>query len=254
MLATTIDDVIDALDAIVRESRRDRVRFGYFAALYRRVTIEVKHRAAAGYFEDNDQMRLLDVIFANRYFEAIELYRRGQRPTESWRIAFDSAYRSQLRILQHLLLGINAHIGLDLGVAVVDLVDGSGLTEPLHRDYDRLNGLLAELVDEVQTQIAHVSPLLGILDRLAGQWDEQMVNKGIVMARDGAWRVAEELVVLPLEERPAAIARRDRTVAAFGNTLARPRASFNPFWRLACVGESRSIPRVLDAMKAAAQT
>lgn len=56
MHATTIDDVIHQLTAIVERSRETTSRQGYFAALYRRVTIAVKEGIAAGRFQDGPRM------------------------------------------------------------------------------------------------------------------------------------------------------------------------------------------------------
>ena len=64
--AQTIDEVIEALDGVLDEARRDGSRLGYFAALYRKVTIEVKKGIAAGYFDDGPRMERLDVLdYAN---------------------------------------------------------------------------------------------------------------------------------------------------------------------------------------------
>ena len=42
MKAQTIDQVIHHLDKSIQEAKDTDSRFGYFAALYRKVTIEVK--------------------------------------------------------------------------------------------------------------------------------------------------------------------------------------------------------------------
>lgn len=42
--ATSIDEVIAQLSAIVEWSKQNNSRMGYFAALYRKVTIQVKKR------------------------------------------------------------------------------------------------------------------------------------------------------------------------------------------------------------------
>lgn len=65
-----IDDVIRELDGIVHDCRRERNRLGFFAALYRTVTAEVKKGIEAGRFDDAKRMEHLDVIFANRYLDA----------------------------------------------------------------------------------------------------------------------------------------------------------------------------------------
>jgi hypothetical protein len=59
----TIDQVIEALNDVVDSARREGSRLGYFAALYRNVTIEVKRGIAQGRFDDGGRMERFDVIF-----------------------------------------------------------------------------------------------------------------------------------------------------------------------------------------------
>ena len=52
----TIDDVIEALDEIIQECKDNQVPLGYFAALYRKVTIQVKEGIAEDFFDDGPRM------------------------------------------------------------------------------------------------------------------------------------------------------------------------------------------------------
>jgi hypothetical protein len=247
MVVSTIDDVIAGLDAIIEQSRQEHTRYGFFAALYRRTTLEVKHKCAEGYFEDNERLLALDVLFANHYLEAMDRHRRGQRPVEAWQVAFEAAHNPRLRLIQHLLLGMNAHIGFDLGLSVVGLTRGE-LSPSLRRDFFRLNDLLFGLINRVQDEIACVSPLLGWLDRMALGVDETLVGRSIEAARDGAWEFAEQLAQQPADQRDGLIARRDREVADFARRIVQPGALVGPMVWLACADERRHIPQVLDAL------
>src|SRR5690606_4324484 len=95
-----------------------------------------------------------------------------------WSASFELVNNQTLLILQHLLLGMNAHIALDLGVATAEIADGN-LTESLKRDFFRLNHILTTLIDVVQTEIAEASPLIRYLDRWAWRLDETFVSYGI---------------------------------------------------------------------------
>ncbi len=111
----TVDDVLQALDAIVERALEAASRVGYFAAIYRKVTAKVAEGIASGFFDDPERMQRLDVAFAARYLSALDVYQHGGKPTRSWDLAFQAAAGSRPIILQHLLVGINAHINLDLG-------------------------------------------------------------------------------------------------------------------------------------------
>ena len=71
-LPTTIDEVLVQLNAILDDAVRSGARIGYFAALYERVTSNVRRALIAGnFFDDNPRMERLDVVFANRFLEAL---------------------------------------------------------------------------------------------------------------------------------------------------------------------------------------
>src|SRR5688500_2209070 len=77
----TIDEVIDQLSAIVEWSIANDSRLGYFAALYRKVTLTVRERAAQSSFEDGARLASLTVTFANRYLAAFAAHAAGKPVT-----------------------------------------------------------------------------------------------------------------------------------------------------------------------------
>jgi hypothetical protein len=85
----TIEEIIARLEHIIDDSLRERCRIGYFAALYERVTSNVRRALVAGdVFQNNPRMEHLDVVFANRFLAAWDAYSEGREPTASWRVAF----------------------------------------------------------------------------------------------------------------------------------------------------------------------
>lgn len=221
-LPRTINEVIEQLEKIVQECKENEWREGYFAALYLRVTREVKRKIAANFFDDNLRMEHLDVVFANRYLEAYDRYRHHQSCSESWRIAFASCTQWQPLVMQHLLLGMNAHIGLDLGIAAATVCPGDQI-ESLHNDFNKINTVLAMLVNTVQEELSDIWRPLKIIDRLAGQLDEEIANFSMDVARDAAWSVAKKYaeITIPVQ-REVFIRTRDEKVTGFGKKLAHP--------------------------------
>src|ERR1051325_11156523 len=100
--ARTIDEVIELLDEIIARSVREKNRLGYFATLYRHVTVEVKRGIAAGRFEDGPRMQRLDVNFANRYLTALDCYLRGEPASRCWVSSFKAVAVWPPLVLQHL--------------------------------------------------------------------------------------------------------------------------------------------------------
>jgi hypothetical protein len=217
----SIDEVLARLDRAIADARRRQSRIGYFAALYRDVTAQVAAALEAGEFQDNARMERLDVAFAQRYLDALEARETETGPTRSWTRTFAAAERWRPLILQHLLLGMNAHINLDLGIAAVEVAPRDEIAD-LKPDFYRINRILGAMVEKVQARIAEVSPWTGVLDRLGGRADEVISNFCLVSARDDAWEFAKTLAPLGAEERARRIQAKDRETAQRTEKILRP--------------------------------
>jgi hypothetical protein len=220
-LPQTIDEVIARLDEIIAWSRKEQSRLGYFAALYRGVTARVHHDIAAKRFEDGAQMERLDVAFANRYLEAVAQYRRGEAPTRSWQTAFHALPAWRPIVLQHLLLGINAHINLDLGIACALVYPGDTLPG-LQRDFDAINTILCAMIDEVQDKLGQVWPYMRLCDLAGCRTDEAVLSFGIKRARATAWGVAQRLAPLDAEQTAKEIDYVDQDTALLAHMIRHP--------------------------------
>ena len=135
---STLDAVVSALDSVIEWSIAASSRLGYFAALYKRITIAVRTAVKNGAFQDGPRMERFDASFADRYFDALNGYfhpKQFPRPTRSWQKTFDAADRADLIILQHMLGGVNAHIDLDLGITAQNIAPATKLPKlPLRID------------------------------------------------------------------------------------------------------------------------
>jgi hypothetical protein len=222
MAEPTIDDVLAQLDVIIGVAGRRGSADGYFAALYRRVTAAVKARAAAGAFQDGGRMEQFDVIFASRYTAAWTARERGQSTSAVWNVALgcDRAYWPV--VLQHLLVGMNAHINLDLGIAAAECAPGESIHE-LEADFNAINDVLCAMIDDVQLRLTKVWPALRVIDRVCGDFDEAVVNFSIRRARDQAWQLALTLAALATErERRQKIEEVDLAMSLIGRRVLRP--------------------------------
>jgi len=84
-------------------------------------------------------MEWLDIISVNRYIHACYQYQTGQMPAQSWVRAFNETEHWWPIVLQHLLIGMNAHINLDLGIAAAETMPAGELAD-LKGDFDKING------------------------------------------------------------------------------------------------------------------
>ena len=67
------------------------------------------------------------MVFANRYLAAYDAHRTGRTATRACAHSFVVAQQWWPIVLQHLLLGMNAHINLDLGIAAARVAPGERL-------------------------------------------------------------------------------------------------------------------------------
>jgi hypothetical protein len=224
-LPGTIDEVISQLEQIISYCELNNSPAGYFAALYHKVTCKVKECIDNKNFEDGIRMEKLDVAFATRYLNAYYLWLDGKETSASWKIAFDTFADDSTLVIQHLLLGMNAHINLDLGVSTGLIMQGV-LLEGIHNDFNTINSILASMIDNVEDCLTKVNPLMKLLNLKIYKYDEMLVGFSISTARDGAWAFAEDLSNKNDADYESCLNARDQRIAQLGNSIAHPRGFF----------------------------
>jgi hypothetical protein len=236
--------VIDRLDAVVAGAVARGSRTAIFPAMYRSVTDSV--RAAihhGGLFADEARLQHLTVTFAGLYLDAERAWRSGGDVPRCWRLAFEVAEGPGRRmILEDLLLGMNAHINYDLGIATTR-VAGGRLPE-VYGDFLLVNEILFAKLDGLQARLGEVSPRLALLDRFGGPWDESVMRMSIRTARDLAWRFADRLAEAadPAHE----MAERDGEATAVGKLIARRWSPVHVFGRFVAAAEADDLGAIVD--------
>jgi len=243
-----IEAVIGDLDAVVAECINKSLRMGYFAAMYRRVTASVSDALAEDRFADNDRMEELDVVFAQRFLDAWAHHRAGRTPTSSWQLAIRATQTPRQIIAQHLLLGMNAHINLDLGIATAKVAD-MGEADTLHADFLKINDILGSAMRTLLDDLGSLSPWIGILDAVGGRRDDQLIRFSIDVARDEAWAFAQQLATLDAPDWNAAINRRDRATELVGRAVLSPGPIISPAIWLVRQRESNDVAEVIRRLR-----
>jgi len=246
-LTSDVDAVIDQLDDIIVRARQERSRLGYFPALYRKVTVSARAALVTDVFDDPVRAQRLIVVFANRYLTALDEYHAGRLATGSWKLVFDASGHFWPIVLQHLLLGVNAHINVDLGIAAARTAPAGELPS-IQSDFNKVNQLLFELVDDVQRRLATVWPGLRLLDRMAGRVDEWMANVTLRIARQQAWRFAEQLAPASLDKQTELIRVQDRHTVTFGKQILHPGLLLGTSFKVIRLGERGSVAEIIDLL------
>ena len=249
-LPKTIDEVLIALDQIVADSVSSDNYLCLFALVYRDTTAEIKAAIEAKKFEDPDRMEKMDVIFANLYIQAYRDYAKGLTVSESWKSAFKSA-KSNLAIVQHIMLGMNAHINLDLSVAAASVVSGAKILDLKH-DFMVVNEILASLTNKMQRGLGKVSLMMKLLDIFGYQKDEKIINFSIARARDFAWQNTMELALTAENMKKARVAEIDKNVAALSRHLKEPPGRLLPLLlKGISLFEQKDPAKIIEKMKSA---
>lgn len=185
----TIEEVLTQIDEIISWSLQNESPVGYFASTYRIMTAQVLKGIQTKKFEDNSRMTLLDIAFAKRYLEAWNSYRNGKRCSHAWRIAFEAAKNQNLLILQHIFLGMNAHINLDLGIAAASIMPYRSIN-PLKNDFNRINEVIASINQNVQDSLNRIIYPVHLIDQVADGKDNAVLDFCISKARQTSWTTA----------------------------------------------------------------
>ncbi|MFP9112391.1 DUF5995 family protein [Flavobacterium sp. RHBU_3] len=222
--AQDIESVIAQLEAIIHQCESTGDRLGYFAALYHKVTCKVKEDIDNKLFEDGSRLAELDVVFANRYLCAYSQWKADKNSplvSASWRVAFKSAEASSYLVLHHLLLGMNAHINYDLGIAVAELAAKGNDVDALRRDYNSINNVLGALTYGVINKLNIVSPFLSVLGFTGTNSNSMLVQFSLGTARDGAWLFATDLIACGTDTQKYTdlTLKRDTEISELGTLL-----------------------------------
>jgi hypothetical protein len=183
-----------------------------------------------------------------RYVDAFAARRRGAPTSASWRAAFDAASDSRISVVQHLLLGMNAHINFDLALAVSDALEPGELSE-FARDYQFMNELLDSLIEDVTARMAKFWPLLGKINRIVHETDDVIVDFSMKRARANAWRCMERLEPLAGAERQRFIADFDAQAARLARRVAHPSGVGGLVAIAVHAGERGSVAEIITALR-----
>jgi hypothetical protein len=209
------------------EADHDPARF--FLGVYRRTTVAVGTAIDAGGFEDPAWVEEWDVDFAVLYLDALTAHRRDPAsPPRPWRLAFGA--RPDLPPEVHVLLGMNAHINLDLPKSLVRGIPPAGFDDPAaldlrRRDHERIDRVLASRVAAEDGELHRAGGRRTPLDRLLAPVSRTASRVFLRESRRRVWANAGRLDAAR-RQGPDAYARRladlETAAAARVDDLLRP--------------------------------
>ncbi|HTP10506.1 MAG TPA: DUF5995 family protein, partial [Anaerolineae bacterium] len=107
--------VLSRMTTLVDQWEAAHDRRAIFLGCYRLMTRNMLDAIEAGRFHDGAWVARLLERFADYYFAALERFEQDESSAPVvWKLAFDATRDEKVMTLQHLLLGVNAHINHDL--------------------------------------------------------------------------------------------------------------------------------------------
>lgn len=211
---TTLDEVLQKFNVIIDDNLEEGSSLGFFPILYREVTKEIQTKLHDHHFENPRRVRAFTIRFAKKYFEAYET--EYEYNWHCWKLALQN--NSHLTVLQHLLLGMNAHINFDLARTTAEMFKYEKIFE-FQQDFNLVNKVLAQKTNELQKRLNKINKLLWIIDKLGKNRDEQFAIFSMKIARSNAWEHAVNLSKLNHHDREMQVHELDDKTAQFGQKL-----------------------------------
>lgn len=244
----TIEEVLKCLDEIIAWSKASNSRMGYFAMLYRSMTAAVQRGIQTNLFADAKRMEQLDIVFAKRYLDAWFCYQNKKACSASWKAAFDASLNQKLTVVQHLLLGINTHINLDLGIAAAKVSEGKDIFL-LQADFEKINDIIASLTSKTYDALCRLWFPLRFLGTITNNRHDAVVNFSITKARETSWANAVALSACTPQTHENYVQLIDDGVVLLANKIANPGRYLNFLLLPVLYMENKSVAKNIELLQ-----
>lgn len=194
-------EVIEQMDLLITGWQEKGDARKVFLSCYRLMTGNMLDALDKGVFHDPDWINTLLHRFANYYFDALNCYDCGENTSKVWLEVHLCTAEKELRDVQYLLMGVNAHINYDLVLTLYDMLhqDWKELSKKeqilRYEDHCKVNEIIAASIDAVQDELLSPSdPVMGWIDRAFGRVDEYLLSRLITSWRQEVWDQACVLI------------------------------------------------------------
>jgi hypothetical protein len=174
-------------------------------------------------FGDPDWAVAIVKAFSTRFLDAWSAHAEGRDTRTTWRPVFEALERRTMTDIDALALGIYAHIVGDLPHALVSTTPDVPLGRRID-DFQRVNDLLKQSIDDIQEDFSErFGAIYGLLDTLAGKYDEVFVEREVAALRGTAWYDAFRLLSPDPASRLAVERASEQRIKFFIDDLLDPR-------------------------------
>ena len=185
-----IEDLISHMETLLGPMELEGDPKRYFLGTYLRTTRAVADELASGNFLDPAWVERWDVFFADLYLNALKAWNTDGTPAEPWRVAF--AADSDLPVLRHVLLGMNAHINYDLPLSLLGVIDNAEFDDlevlaNRSRDHTHIDTVLLGRVGAEDEAITAAHGGKNLYERLKAPLERRATGHLLREARAKVW-------------------------------------------------------------------
>lgn len=222
--AGTMNDVVARLEGL-ESSLPVSDGVHWFNRMYLEVTLAVRDYIVHHTQEAPRFLERLVVFFGNAYFAAVDgAAAHPPKVAPAWSPLFDARHDPRIAPLQFAAAGMNAHVGHDLAVGVVQICEELSMEpgDPQHHDYDGVNAILQSTEERMKRWL--LTGAVKQLDHDVAPADDVAAIWSVNAAREGAWVRAQ--VLWRLRDEPelgsAYLAVNERTTELAGRAMLLP--------------------------------
>ncbi len=222
--------VLTRMQALVMDWEQHADRKAIFLRCYMMMTSNMFAAIEQREFKDPTWVNRLLHRFTDYYFTALEAYQQSPATAPAvWQLAHRTTHNPQATSLQHLLLGVNAHINYDLVLTLVDLLKpewarlSATQRSERHADHYQVNEVIGRTIDAAQDQVLEPNmPFMDLIDKLLGPIDEFLISHLITHWRESVWENATLLLDIDeIGEQNRLISRVENEALRLGKIISR---------------------------------
>jgi hypothetical protein len=204
-------NIIQRMESLALEWENRKDPRAIFLRCYSMMSANMMDSINAHRFQNKEWVWRLLHRFADYYFDALACFDCGEAVPPVWQKVHNISTQKKLHVLQHLLLGVNAHINYDLVLTLYDMLaeewDKLSIEERKSRylDHVLVNTIIAETIDKVQDEVVEqYSPAMNLIDKAMGRLDEKILVGLISKWRASVWENALIMINSPDDEQKEA--------------------------------------------------
>ena len=193
--------VVKKMEDIAHQWENQKDPRAIFLRCYSMMSANMMQALEENRFENKAWVQQLLHRFADYYFDALACFDCGETVPVVWQHVHQLSTHKKLHVLQHLLLGVNAHINYDLVLTLYDMLKDDWQKLPPSKrqsrylDHITVNTIIAETIDKVQDEVVEqYAPSMKFIDRIMGRIDEKLLVGLITKWRESVWENAVQML------------------------------------------------------------